>query len=66
MDEDSAAHSALTALSGRNIKGRIIKVEKSESKGKKRPSQKNFRRKTYPKEQPTMNYAPYSNLIAKF
>merc|ERR1712223_726520 len=42
MDEESAATEAVNNLNGHSVKGRPIKVEKSESKGPRKPSQKLF------------------------
>ena len=42
MDDESAATAAVEALNGQSVKGRAIKVEKSESKGPRKPSQKLF------------------------
>jgi len=42
MEEESAATEAVTNLNGHSVKGRPIKVEKSESKGPRKPSQKLF------------------------
>ena len=42
MDDEKAAHDAIKSLNGFSVKGRNIKVEKSESKGPKKPSQKLF------------------------
>ena len=42
MEDESAATAAVKALNGHSIKGRAIKVEKSESKGPRKPSQKLF------------------------
>ena len=42
MDNESAATEAVRNLNGSNVKGRSIKVEKSESKGPRKPSQKLF------------------------
>jgi len=42
MDDENAASEAVRNLNGHSIKGRPIKVEKSESKGPRKPSQKLF------------------------
>ena len=42
MDDESAAEDAVRNLNGTSVKGRPIKVEKSESKGPRKPSQKLF------------------------
>ena len=42
MESERSAMSALDSLNGTVVKGRNIKVEKSESRGPKRPSQKLF------------------------
>ena len=42
MDSESAADEAVRNINGTNVKGRSIKVEKSESKGPRKPSQKLF------------------------
>ena len=42
MDSESAADEAVGNINGTNVKGRSIKVEKSESKGPRKPSQKLF------------------------
>merc|ERR1711936_1276687 len=42
MEEESAATEAVNNLNGHSVKGRPIKVEKSESKGPRKPSQKLF------------------------
>ena len=42
MEEDSQATAAVENLNGHSVKGRPIKVEKSESKGPRKPSQKLF------------------------
>ncbi len=42
MDDDEAATTAVENLNGHSVKGRPIKVEKSESKGPRKPSQKLF------------------------
>ena len=42
MDDDDAATAAVENLNGHSVKGRPIKVEKSESKGPRKPSQKLF------------------------
>ena len=42
MDDETAAEEAVKSLNGKLVKGRNIKVERSESKGPKKPSQKLF------------------------
>ena len=42
MDNDEEGDAAVKALSGTTVKGRAIKVEKSESKGPRKPSHKLF------------------------
>ena len=42
MEDDSSASEAVQNLNGHSVKGRPIKVEKSESKGPRKPSQKLF------------------------
>ena len=42
MDDEAAASTAVAELNGTDVKGRHIKVEKSESKGPRKPSQKLF------------------------
>ena len=42
MDDESAASEAVRNLNGHSVKGRPLKVEKSESKGPRKPSQKLF------------------------
>ena len=42
MDDESCATEAVRNLNGHSVKGRPIKVEKSESKGPRKPSQKLF------------------------
>ena len=42
MDSESAADEAVRNINGTNVKGRSIKVEKSESKGPRKPSKKLF------------------------
>jgi RNA recognition motif-containing protein len=42
MDDDPGASQAVSELNGSNCKGRTLKVEKSESKGPRKPSQKMF------------------------
>jgi RNA-binding protein 4 len=42
MDDENAATSAVAELNGSEINGRHLKVEKSESKGPRKPSQKLF------------------------
>ena len=42
MDDEAAAEEAVRNLNGTSVKGRSIKVEKSESKGPRKPSQKLF------------------------
>ena len=42
MEDEPSARAAVQNLNGTLIKGRSIKVEKSESKGPKKPSQKLF------------------------
>ncbi|XP_023338475.1 RNA-binding protein lark-like isoform X2 [Eurytemora carolleeae] len=42
METEEAAETAIKELNGREVKGRPMKVEKSESKGPKKPSQKMF------------------------
>ena len=42
MDNESSANDAVSNLNGHSVKGRPIKVEKSESKGPRKPSQKLF------------------------
>ncbi len=42
MDDEAAANNAVEELNGADVKGRAIKVEKSESKGPRKPSQKLF------------------------
>ena len=42
MDDESSAEDAVRNLNGSSVKGRPIKVEKSESKGPRKPSQKLF------------------------
>ena len=42
MDDEPSASAAVQNLNGTSVKGRSIKVEKSESKGPRKPSQKLF------------------------
>jgi len=42
MDDEASASNAVAELNGTDVKGRHIKVEKSESKGPRKPSQKLF------------------------
>ena len=42
MEDEPSARAAVQSLNGTLIKGRSIKVERSESKGPKKPSQKLF------------------------
>ena len=42
MDNEESAEEAVRNLNGKAVKGRNIKVERSESKGPKKPSQKLF------------------------
>lgn len=42
MEDEQAANEALRNVPGIKVKGRTLKVEKSESKGRKKPSQKLF------------------------
>ena len=42
MDDENAAEEAVRNINGTSVKGRNIKVEKSESKGPRKPSQKLF------------------------
>ena len=42
MDDEAQASTAVAELNGTDVKGRHIKVEKSESKGPRKPSQKLF------------------------
>ena len=42
MDDEPSAEEAVRNLNGTSVKGRNIKVEKSESKGPRKPSQKLF------------------------
>jgi hypothetical protein len=42
MDDDKSAFAAVQSLNGTVVKGRNIKVEKSESRGPRKPSQKLF------------------------
>jgi RNA-binding protein 4 len=42
MDDEPSATEAVRNLNGHSVKGRPIKVEKSESKGPRKPSQKLF------------------------
>ena len=42
MDDETAAEEAVRNINGTSVKGRNIKVEKSESKGPRKPSQKLF------------------------
>merc|ERR1719259_609336 len=42
MDDGDKAGEAVAALKGTNVKGRTLKVEKSESRGPRKPSQKMF------------------------
>lgn len=42
MEDESAASEAVKRLNGSGLKGRSIRVEKSESKGPRKPSQKLF------------------------
>ena len=42
MDDEAAAEEAVRNINGTSVKGRNIKVEKSESKGPRKPSQKLF------------------------
>ena len=47
MDEGPGANQAVTELNGANCNGRTLKVEKSESKGPRKPSQKMFVGKSF-------------------